>query len=58
MYADVTTLYGNIEDVPSRSFEMNMNSNLQHLNNQIKFNKLSLNTNKTKLIIFRNNNIN
>ena len=42
MYADDTTLYGNIEDFPSRSFEMNMNYNLQHLDNWFKFNKLLL----------------
>ena len=32
MYADDTTLYGNIEDFPPGTFEMNINSNLQHLN--------------------------
>ena len=52
MYADDTTAYGNIEDVPFGTFETNINSNLQHLNSWFKFNKLSLfKYNKIKLNI-------
>ena len=51
MYADDTTLYGNREDFAS--FETNVNSNLEILNNWFKINKLSLNPEKTKLMMFR-----
>ena len=55
MYADDTTLYGIKENFPS--FESNINSNLEILNNWFKLNKLSLNVEKTKLMIFRKKNI-
>ena len=53
MYADYTSLHGNIEDYSSHSFESDTNGNLEILNNWFKLNKLSLNADKTKLMIFR-----
>ena len=53
MYADDTTLYSNIEDFSSNNLENEINLKLQTLNSWFKYNKLSLNTNKTKMMIFR-----
>lgn len=53
MYADDTTLFGNLEDFSSATLEFDINSKLKKLNSWFKYNKLSLNTNKSKLMIFR-----
>ena len=51
MYTDDTTIYGNKEDY--ELFESNVNDNLKILNNWFKLTKLSLNIEKTNLMIFR-----
>ena len=50
MYADDTTLYGIREDFTL--FESDINNILDTLNNWFKLNKLSLNAEKTKLMIY------
>ena len=52
MYADDTTIYFNLEDFDSNNFEFEINAELQKVNMWLKKNKLSLNMNKTKLMIF------
>ena len=42
MYADDATVYANIEDSSSDSFETEFSDNLEALNNQFELNKLSL----------------
>ena len=53
MYADDTTLYGNMEHFPADSIEPEINNNLEYLNRWFKLNKLSLNVAKTRSMIFR-----
>ena len=50
MYADDTTLNAKKEDFASSNFESEVNENLEGLN---KWFKLSLNVDKTRLMIFR-----
>ena len=52
MYADDTTIYFNLEDFDSNNFEFEINAELQKVNMCLKKNKLSLNLDKTKLMIF------
>ena len=54
MYADDTTIYFNLEDFDSNNFkfEININAELQKVNMWLKKNKLALNFDKTKLMIF------
>ena len=52
MYADDTTIYFNLEDFHSNNFEMEINAELQKVSLWLKKNKLSLNLDKTKLMIF------
>ena len=52
MYADDTTIYFNLEDFDSNNFEMEINAELQKVSLWLKKNKLSLNLDKTKLMIF------
>ena len=52
MYADDTTIYFNLEDFDSNNFELEINSELQKVSMWLKKNKLSLNLDKTKLMIF------
>ena len=57
MYVDDTTLYLNLEDFDSNNFDSNnfefeINAELQKVSMWLKKNKLSLNSDKTKLMIF------
>ena len=52
MYADDTTIYFNLEDFDSNNFEIEINAKLQKVSLWLKKNKLSLNLDKTKLMIF------
>ena len=52
MYADDTTIYFNLEDFDSNNFEFEINGELQKVSMWLKKNKLSLNLDKTKLMIF------
>ena len=52
MYADDTTIYFNLEDFDSNNFEFEINAELQKVSMWLKNNKLSLNLDKTKLMIF------
>ena len=52
MYADDTTIYFNLEDFDSNNFEIEINAELQKVSLWLKKNKLSLNLDKTKLMIF------
>ena len=51
MYAD-DTIYINLEDFDSNNFEFEINVELQNVSVWLKKNKLSLNSDKTKLMIF------
>ena len=53
MYEDYTTFYANIEDFNPVTFELEINQSLEILNNSFKLNKLSINVDKTKLMIYR-----
>ena len=52
MYADDTTIYFNLEDFDSRNTEADINAELEKVNTWLKLNKLSLNAQKTKLMLF------
>ena len=52
LYADDTTIYFNIEDCDSHNTEADINAELEKVNTWLKLNKLSLNAQKTKLILF------
>ena len=52
MYADYTTLYFTLQDFPSHNFEEIVNYELGKIPNWLNFNKLSLNTTKTKSLVF------
>ena len=52
MYADDTTIYFNIEDFGQQSTEVEINTELEKVNTWLKLNKLSLNAQKTKFMIF------
>ena len=52
MYADDTTIYFNLEDHDSNNFKFEINAELQKVSMWLKKNKLSLNLDKTKLMIF------
>ena len=53
MYADDTTIYFNLEDFNSNNFKFKNNAELEKVNMWLKKNKLSLNLDKTKLMIFQ-----
>ena len=53
MYADDTTIYFNLEDFDQNHMQTEINSELNKVNLWLKLNKLSLNTNKTKLMVFQ-----
>ena len=57
MYADITTFYGNLDDSSENSVESDINGELEIINNWFKLNKLSLNAEKSKLMVFRKKNI-
>ena len=52
MYADHTTIYFNLENFDHLTRETDINRELEKINIWLKLNKLSLNTQKTKLILF------
>ena len=52
MYADDTTIYFNLEDFTPEMREAELNAELEKVNEWLKLNRLTLNTNKTKLMIF------
>ena len=54
MYADDTTIYFNLEDFPLHNRHIEINTELDKVNTWLKANKLSLNVEKTKCIIFKN----
>ena len=56
MYADDTTLYGNLDDFSENSVDTDIDSELEIINNWFKVNTLSLNAEKTKLMVFRKKN--
>ena len=53
MYADDTTIYFNLEDFDQNCLETDINNELEKVNLWLKLNKLYLNTQKTKLMVFR-----
>ena len=52
MYADDTTLYFTLQDFPSYNLEEIVNYKLGKITNWLIFYKLSLNTTKTKSLMF------
>ena len=52
MYADDTTIYFNLEDFDPYNLERDINNELEKITLWLKMNKLSLNAQKTKLMIF------
>ena len=52
MYADDTTIYFNLEDFPAIHREHEINKELEKLNIWFQLNKLTLNVDKTKCILF------
>ena len=52
MYADDTTIYFNLEDFSNIFKETDINNELEKVNTWLKLNKLSLNTQKAKLMLF------
>ena len=58
MYADDTIIYFNLKDFDNLTKETDINRELEKVNIWLKLNKLSLNTQKTKFMLFlRNRNI-
>ena len=53
MYADDTTIYFILEDFDNLNKETDINRELEKVNIWLKLNKLSLNTQKTKLMLFQ-----
>ena len=52
MYADDATLYFNLEDLDCRNLDNEINSKIKKIKLWLKLNKLSLNADQTKYIIF------
>ena len=52
MYADDTTIYFNLEDFPIENREVLINNELQKVNKWLKLNKLAVNVDKTKSMLF------
>ena len=52
MYADATTIYFNLNEFECLNKERYINSELEKVNTWVKLNKLSLNDQKTKLMVF------
>ena len=52
MYADDTTIYFNLEDFDRYNLEQDITNELENITLWLKRNKLSLNVQKTKLMIF------
>ena len=52
IYADDTTIYFNLEDFPSENREVLINDELEKVNKWLKLNKLAVNVDKTKSMLF------
>ena len=52
MYADDTTIYFNLEDFPIENREVFINDELEKVNKWLKLNKLAVNVDKTKSMLF------
>ena len=52
MYADGTTIYFNLEDGDPTCIDADITNELEKVNIWLKLNKMSLNTQKTKLMVF------
>ena len=52
MYADDTTIYFNLEDFDPDNVSNEINNKLEKITKWLQINKLSLNTQKTKLMVF------
>ena len=52
MYTDNTTIYVNLEDFDQNCTETEINNELENVNIWLKHNTLSLNAQKTKLMVF------
>ena len=52
MYADDTTIYFNLEDFPIENRELLINNELEKVNKWLKLNKLAVNVDKTKSMLF------
>ena len=52
MYADDTTLYFSLEDFETQSRETAINTEIKKVNTWLRLNKLSLNVEKTKCMLF------
>ena len=52
MYADDTTIYFNLEDFPLEDREVLINDELEKVNKWLKLNKLAVNVDKTKSMLF------
>ena len=57
MYADDTTIYFNLEDFDQTCIEAEKTNELEKVNIWLKLNKLSLNTQKTKLMVLKQKNV-
>ena len=55
MYADDTTIYINLEDFDPETLNNEINSELEKISICLKMNKLSLNTQTTKMMVINNN---
>ena len=55
MYADDTTIYFNLEEFEYLNRGRDINNELEKVNTWLKLNKLSLNAQKTKLMVFHRN---
>ena len=52
MYADDTTIYFNLENFPIENREVLINDELEKVNKSLKLNKLAVNVDKTKSMLF------
>ena len=55
MYADDTTLFCCLEDITSDNKEVVLNNELQHVHSWLSANRLTLNVQKTKYMLFHKN---
>ena len=53
--ADATTLFCNLDNIPESNIQIVLNSELDNISCWLAYNKLSLNVNKTKYIVFHTN---
>ena len=55
MYADDTTIYFNIEEFDQYNLQQNITNELENITLWLKMNKLLLNVQRTKLMVFHRN---